>query len=355
MCLRFGLDPWLTHNEAMTRIGLMGFGRIGRNVFRLLHKRDDLDIVAICDIADPEALTYLLKYDSLYGRFPGEVSYENGTISYDAKKVVFNDARTPADTSWAAAGADIVLDTTSRYRTRADLQGHLESGASKVILTSSPEIPGEIPLLLRGINDEILGEEPDVVALGSNTSNAAAPILATLDRAFGLDRVFMTVVKALSNAGRLADVPTEAYRTSRAAGENIIPARTNSAEIITQALPELEGKLNVVALNVPVSDGSTVDMVAQTRDDVDVETVNETVHKDIVDRYEGIIDFVSDPIVSSDVRLDPHSGIFDSLATMVTGDNLVKTITWFNNGWGYSHRAVEVAARVSAQLEGVSS
>ncbi|MBW3667009.1 MAG: glyceraldehyde-3-phosphate dehydrogenase [Actinobacteria bacterium] len=339
----------------MTRIGLMGFGRIGRNVFRLLHQRDDLDIVAISDIADPAALTYLLKYDSLYGRFPGEVAYEDGVLSYDTKEVAFNDARTPADTSWATAGAEIVLDTTSRYRTRAALQGHLDNGAEKVILTSSPEIPGEIPLLLRGINDEILAREPDMVALGSNTSNAAAPILATLDHAFGLERAFMTVVKAMSNAGRLADVPTDTYRTSRAAGENIIPAGTNSAEIITQALPELEGKLNVVALNVPVSDGSTVDMVAQTREAVDTETVNDAVHKDTADRYDGVIDYVSDPIVSSDVRLDPHSGIFDSLATMVTGDNLVKTITWFNNGWGYSHRAVEVAGRVAAQLEGGSS
>ena len=339
----------------MTRIGLMGFGRIGRNVFRLLHDRADLEIVAISDIADPAALTYLLKYDSLYGRFPGEISYESGTLTYGAGTVTFDDARTPADTSWSRAGADIVFDTTSRYRSLESLHGHLDNGAQKVILTSSPENLGEIPLLLRGINDDILDSEPDVVALGSNTSNAAAPILATLHRAFGIERVFMTVVKAMSNAGRLADVPTEAFRTSRAAGENIIPAQTNSAEIITQVLPELEGKLNVVALNVPVSDGSTVDMVAQTKEAVDTETVNHTVHRDIVQRYEGVIDYVSDPIVSSDVRLDPHSGIFDSLATMVTGDDLVKTITWFNNGWGYSHRVVEVAARVAAQLAGVSA
>jgi glyceraldehyde 3-phosphate dehydrogenase len=339
----------------MTRIGLMGFGRIGRNVFRLLHDRDDLEIVAISDIADPAALTYLLKYDSLYGRFPGEVTYEDGVLTYEAGTVTFDDARTPADTAWSEAGVDIVLDTTSRYRSLQSLQGHLDNGAEKVILTSSPEEPGEIPLLLRGINDDILDSGPDVVALGSNTSNAAAPILATLDRAFGIERVFMTVVKAMSNAGRLADVPTEAYRTSRAAGENIIPAQTNSAEIITQVLPELEGKLNVVALNVPVSDGSTVDMVAQTKKAVDARTVNDTVHRDVVGLYQGVIDYVSDPIVSSDVRLDPHSGIFDSLATMVTGDDLVKTITWFNNGWGYSHRVAEVAARVAVQLEGVSA
>lgn len=330
-----------------TRLGLMGFGRIGRNVFRLLHDRDDLDVVAISDIADPSALTYLLKYDSIYGRFPIEVSYGDGVLDYGAKQVAFTDARLPSDTSWAGLGVEIVLDTTSRYRSLASLQGHFDSGARKVILTSSPETPGEIPLLLRGINDEILDDSPNVIALGSNTSNAVAPILRTLDEAFGLRRAYMTTVKAMSNSGRLADVPTDSFRTSRAAGENIIPSETNSAEILTQVLPELEGKLSVVALNVPVVDGSTVDMVAETESNTDATGVNDVVRAAIDKKYAGVVEYVDDPIVSSDVRLDPHSGIFDSLATFVTGDNLVKTITWFNNGWAYSHRAVEVAAAIA--------
>ncbi|MCH7900277.1 MAG: type I glyceraldehyde-3-phosphate dehydrogenase [Acidobacteria bacterium] len=337
-----------------TRLGLMGFGRIGRNVFRLLHDRDDLDVVAISDIADPSALTYLLKYDSIYGRFPIEVSYDNGALHYGTKQTAFIDARRPSDTSWAKLGVDIVLDTTSRYRSLSSLQGHLDSGARKVVLTSSPETPGEIPLLLRGINDEILDDDPDIVALGSNTSNAVAPILRTLDEAFGLRRAFMTTVKAMSNSGRLADVPTDSFRMSRAAGENIIPSETNSAEILTQVLPELEGKLSVVALNVPVVDGSTVDMVAQTKQNTDAAAVNESVRSAINEKYAGVVQYVDDPIVSSDVRLDPHSGIYDSLATFVAGDNLVKTITWFNNGWAYSHRAVEVAAAIAGQNNGGS-
>jgi len=326
----------------------MGFGRIGRNVFRLLHDRDDLDVVAVSDIADPSALTYLLKYDSIYGRFPIEVSYGDGVLDYGTKQVAFTDARLPADTSWASLGVEIVLDTTSRYRSLASLQGHFDSGARKVILTSSPETPGEIPLLLRGINDEILDDNPEVIALGSNTSNAVAPILRALDEAFGLRRAYMTTVKAMSNSGRLADVPTDSFRTSRAAGENIIPSETNSAEILTQVLPELKGKLSVVALNVPVVDGSTVDMVAETEQSTDAATVNDAIRSAIDEKYAGVIEYVEDPIVSSDVRLDPHSGIFDSLATFVTGDNLVKTITWFNNGWAYSHRAVEVATAIAA-------
>lgn len=330
----------------------MGFGRIGRSVFRLLHERDDLDIVAVSDIADPEALTYLLKYDSFYGRFPGEVSYADGILSYDNKQVIFSSAREPGDTEWGSAGVEIVLETTSRYRSRDILQRHLASGAKKVILTSSPETPGEIPLLLRGVNDEILSAETDIVALGSNTSNAIAPVLEVLDQEFGLRRAYMTTVKAMSNSGRLADVPSGSPRTSRAAGENIIPAETNTAEIITQVLPSLVGKLSVVALNVPVVDGSTVDMVAETESETNAKELNQAVSTAIEQRYSDVMEYVSDPIVSSDVRLNPHSGIYDSLATMVTGGNLVKTITWFNNGWGYSHRAVEVAAGMAADLKG---
>ena len=335
-----------------TRIGLMGFGRIGRNVMRLLHNRSDLEVVAISDIADPEALTYLLKYDSIYGRFPAPVSYGDGVLSYGDRNVAFLDAKEPGDADWGELGVDVVLETTSRYRTKEALDHHLKAGAKKVILTSSPEIPGEIPLLLRGINDAILGPGVDQVALGSNTSNAAAPILKTIDDEFGLKRAFMTVVKAMSNAGRLADVPTDSYRTSRAAGENIIPAETNSAEIITQVLPQLEGKLNVVALNVPVVDGSTVDMVVDVERATDEEAVNSAVRKVCETDYQGIVEYVADPIVSSDVRSISHSGVYDSLATMVTGGTLVKTITWFNNGWGYSNRVVEVTESVAAFLNG---
>ena len=326
-----------------TRIGLMGFGRIGRNVFRLLHERDDLQVVAINDVADPEALTYLLKYDSLYGRFPGKIAYANGTLDYDGRQVTFGSAEKPSDADWA--DVDVVFDTTSRYRTMDSLQGHIDNGASRVVLTSSPEVPGEIPLLLRGVNDEILDSDPRIVAMGSNTANAAAPILRALDREFGLERVFMTTVKAISKSGRLADVPTDSYRTSRAAGENIIPSETNTAEILTQVLPELEGKISVVALNVPVPDGSTVDMVAEVGRETGAEEVNNAVEK-AVSEIPEVIEFIADPIVSSDVRTNSHSGVFDSLATMVTGGTLVKTVTWFNNGWGYSHRVVEVAERI---------
>ena len=335
-----------------TRIGLMGFGRIGRNVFRLVHDRDDLDVVAISDIADPDALTYLLKYDSIYGRFPKPVAHSDGTLNYGDKSAAFVSAKEPGDADWDDLGVDVVLETTSKYRTRESLQRHIDAGARKVVLTSSPENPGEVPLLLRGINDEILHPDTDMIALGSNTSNAVAPILKTLNDHFGIRRVFMTTVKAMSNSGRLADVPTDSFRTSRAAGENIIPAATNSAEIIAQALPELAGRMTATALNVPVTDGSTVDMVTEINGETSEDEVNKVVKEAVASNYKGVIAYVEDPIVSSDVRDEPHSGIYDSLATMVTGGSLVKTITWFNNGWGYSNRVVEVAARIAAFDEG---
>jgi len=318
----------------------------------LVHQRDDLEIVAISDIADPEALTYLLKYDSIYGRFPAATEYKDDVIRYGDKTAAFLNAREPGEAAWSEYDVDVVLETTSRYRTRSSLQKHLDAGASKVILTSSPEEPGEVPLLLRGINDEILTRDVDMIALGSNTSNAIAPILKTINDEFGINRAFMTIVKAMSNSGRLADVPTDSFRTSRAAGENIIPAETNSADILVGVLPELTGKIAASALNVPVTDGSTVDLVTELERTATAEDVNEAIRTAVTEKYSEIIEYVADPIVSSDVRMEPYSGIYDSLATLMTGENLLKTITWFNNGWGYSHRAVEVASRISNILEG---
>lgn len=331
-------------------VGLFGLGRIGRNVFRLLAGRDDIEVVAVADIADPAGLTYLLKYDSIYGRFPFPLALVDGNLDVDGKSVPFQSWRRPEDSRWDDMGVDIVVETTSQYRDTATLKGHLESGASKVILTSSPETPGEIPVLLRGVNDDILKPETSIVALGSNTSNALAPILLTIDQAFGLERAYWTTVKAMSNSGRLADVPSSGFRTSRAAGENIIPAETNSPEIIAQVLPELEGRMAATALNVPVIDGSTVDLVAQVKSPVTVESLNGAVKQAIDTRYSGIIEYAEDPIVSSDVRDSPHSGVYDSLATMVTSGTLTKTITWFNNGWGYSQRVVEVIDLMASHL-----
>ncbi|MGA7271094.1 MAG: glyceraldehyde 3-phosphate dehydrogenase NAD-binding domain-containing protein [Acidimicrobiia bacterium] len=332
------------------RIGLMGFGRIGRNVFRLTRQHPDVEVVAISDIADPAGLTYLLKYDSIYGRYPGEVSYSDGVLTAEGREIVFDRAKTPADTRWKEHGVDLVVEATSRYRTREANQGHLDSGAQAVVVASSPEVPGDIPMVLPGINDEVLDSAPRIVAMGSNTSNAIAPVLRTLDEEFGIVRAFWTTVHAISNSGRLADVPTSGFRSSRAAGENIIPEQTNSPEIVAQVMPELDGKLFAVALNVPVSDGSTVDLVIESARETTKEEVNAALEKAARDRYPGILEYSEDPIVSSDVKGSQFSGVFDSLATLVMAGTMVKTITWFNNGWGYSARLVEVIETLASDL-----
>lgn len=334
-----------------TRIGLMGFGRIGRNVFRMIREHPNLEVGAICDIADPAGLTYLLKYDSIYGRYPGVVHYEDGILLADGREVAFVSGKAPADVAWGDHGVDLVVEATTRYRSVTANQGHLDRGAKRVVVASSPETGGEMPMVLVGINDELLDDDPSMVALGSNTSNAIAPVLRTLDQEFGLERAFWTTVHAMSNSGRLADVPGEGFRSSRAAGENIIPENTNSPEIVAEVMPELQGKLSAVALNVPVSDGSTVDLVADVQRSTTVDEVNSAIEEAASTRYYDILDFVSDPIVSSDVRASTHSGLFDALLTMVMDGDMVKTITWFNNGWGYSARVVEVLERLAANLK----
>ncbi len=336
----------------MNRIGLFGFGRIGRNAFRLLVDHHDLQVAAIADIDDPAGLTYLLKYDSIYGRFPKPVSYDNGTLQVEDDSIAFLTAKSPSDIDWKSLGVDLVVDATSNYRTMEAAQAHLRSGAKRVVVASTPEKPGDIPVLLRGINDSLLTSGAEIVALGSNTSNAVAPILRILDNALGIERAFFTTVHAMTNDQRLADVPGTGFRTSRAAGENIIPAETNSPEILAQVMPELGGKISAMALNVPVADGSTIDLTALVTQPTSKEAVNAAVAAAASGRFKDLIEFTADPIVSSDVKSSTYSGIFDSLSTMVVEETMVKTITWFNNGWGYSARIVEVLEEMSRTANG---
>ncbi len=333
------------------RIGLMGFGRIGRNVFRMVADHPDLEIAAIADVAEPNGLTYLLKYDSIYGRFRHPVDLQGSSLFLDGRKIPFLDARQPGEAAWDALDVDIVVQATGGYRTADWCKKHLEAGASRVILASTPETPGDIPLMLRGINDDLLTPEVPIISLGSNTSNALAPVLRILDRSFGIDRAFFTSVHAMTNSQRLADVPGSGFRQSRAAGENIIPGETNSAQLLMQVMPELAGKLSASALNVPVADGSTVDLVTKLESPVTIEEVNAAVRSAASASFKGIIEYSTDPIVSSDVRMAPQSGVFDSLATMVIGGTMAKTITWYNNGWGYSARLIEVAEQMAANIE----
>ena len=321
------------------RIGLMGFGRIGRNVFRQVRDRSDVEVAAIVDIADPAALTYLLKYDTIFGRYPDPVEFSDGHLVAGDRRIPMRPDRDPGETDWAALGVDIVVQATRKHRTAAECSRHLDKGAMRVVLASTPETPGDIETVIIGANDHLLGPEDRIVALGSNTSNALAPILKVLDGAFGIDRALFTVVHAFTNEQRLADVPGGEFRTSRAAAENIIPTNTNSAEIIELVLPQFAGKLSGMALNVPVADGSNVDLVAFLEKPTDRSAVNAAVKAAAAGS--AIIEYTEDPIVSSDVIGSRYSAVWDGLATIMVGDSLLKCVTWFDNGWGYAARVVD--------------
>ena len=323
----------------------MGFGRIGRNVFRQIGPDDGLRVAAIADIADPEALAYLLKYDSIYGPFPEPVSFKGGALEVGSSRIPLVHAVEPGDVNWAELGVETVVQATGKYRTAEWCSRHLDAGAKRVILASTPEAPGALPLLLSGVTDRVLDDEPSVVAMGSNTSNALAPLIQILDGRFGIDQMFFTTIHAYTNRARLGDVPSGGFRASRAAGENIIPVTSNTDDILTGVFPHLEGRISSKALNVPVDDGSTVDAVTRLRTVTTGREVNEAVREACRTGFPDVFGFTDDPIVSSDVRGSTFSGIFDSLTTMVIGGSLLKTIVWFDTGWGYAARIVELLRR----------
>ncbi|HVR28399.1 MAG TPA: glyceraldehyde 3-phosphate dehydrogenase NAD-binding domain-containing protein [Thermoanaerobaculia bacterium] len=327
-----------------TRIGLMGFGRIGRNLFRILYRRDDLRIVAISDTADPDALEYLLRFDTLLGRFPDEVSVRDGHLYAWGRQVKLLAGEKPGDVPWGDLGVDVVVEATSRVRGRRELEKHLEQGASRVLLCSPAADPPDLTVVV-GINDDQLRPEHRIVSNSSCTAHAAAPVLRILDEAFGIERAFLTSVHAYTNQQRLADVPTADLRTGRAAAENIIPQHTNAPQILEHLLPTLRGKIRGMAMNVPVPNGSVVDLVCWHRQPVTKTAINEVVRTAASGRFPGVLAYENAPLVSSDIIRSSHSGTFDGDATMTLGERVSKTLCWFDNGWGYAHRAVDLIER----------
>jgi glyceraldehyde 3-phosphate dehydrogenase len=331
------------------RIGIMGFGRIGRNVFRILYPQDDIEIVTIVDVADPKALEYLLKFDTVHGRFQEPVWVKDGAMYAKGRQIRMLQRKAPGDVDWGAMGVDIVIEATGQYRRRELLQKHLDMGAKRVILTVPPRDDIDA-IVVMGVNDHLLDESTRIVSNASCTANALTPILKILHDAFGIDRAFMTSVHAYTNDLRLADVPHSDKRRSRSAVENIIPTETWSPLAVERILPELKGKLDGMALNVPVPDGSNVDLVTLMNREVTAAEVNEVVKSAAATRFKSIIEYTDEPIVSSDVIGNPHSGVFDGLSTAVLGGNMLKTVTWYDNGWGYANRVVELISRL-AELE----
>jgi glyceraldehyde 3-phosphate dehydrogenase len=330
-----------------TRIGLMGLGRIGRNIFRILHNSDDIRIEAISDVADTTGLVYLLRFDTILGRFPGEISARDGHIYVAGRQIKMLPDEPEKQIPWGDLGVDTVIEATRRFRTRAEMERHLEAGAKRVILCSPPKEEPDITVVA-GVNDDQLRAEHRIISNASNTAHCAAPVLKVLDDAFGIHRGFLTTVHAYTNQQRLADVPAEDPRRGRAAAENIIPQDTNSAQVVMGLLPQLQGKLTGLAINVPVVNGSVVDMVCWHDRPVTVESVNEVIRTAAASpRWKGILEYEDDPIVSSDIIRSEASSTFDSLATMVLGDKVSKTLAWFDNGWGYAHRVVDLIRQLA--------
>jgi glyceraldehyde 3-phosphate dehydrogenase (phosphorylating) len=335
----------------VTSVGIFGFGRIGRNLFRILHARNDIRIGAVSDLAEPEGLAYLLKFDTLLGRFPQEVSVEEGTLVVGGRRIpLLSGKGQPAVPRWGELGVDTVLEATSRGRTRAEAEAHLAAGARRVILLAPPLEAPDITVVM-GVNDDRMRRQHRVVSNASSTVHCLAPVAKILHEAFGIRRAIFTTVHSYTSAHRLADVPAEDKRRGRAAAENIIPQESRSPSMLLELLPELSGRLSGYAMNVPVSNGSVVDLVCWHEKRVTPEAVNEAVRARAAEpRWKDILEFETEPIVSSDVARSPFSATFDALATMTLRDRVSKTLSWFDSGYGYAHRAVDLVERF-ARLE----
>ncbi len=324
------------------KIAINGFGRIGRTVFRLLQERKNVEVVAINDITDNEALAYLLRHDTVMGNFAGRAEIVDGNLVTDKGTVRMTCERNPKDLPWKELDVDFVVEATGIFRSRADVAMHLEAGARKALLTvpAKDEIDATIVL---GVNNDDLKAEHQIVSNASCTTNCLAPLAYVLDREFGIKSGLMTTTHAYTGDQRLIDTPHSDWRRARAAAENIIPTTTGAARAVGKVLPNLNGKLDGMALRVPVVCGSVVDLVSIMNRDVTVEEVNAALKAaSESDQLRGILSYADDHIVSSDVIGDSHSSIFDPGCTTVTGGSLLKTVSWYDNEGGYSNRVCDL-------------
>ena len=324
------------------KVAINGFGRIGRSVFRILNSKQDVDIVAINDIFDKGALTYLLKYDTVMGRFPDEVSLEGDMLKTGSQSVKLIAERDPSSLPWGELGVDIVIESTGIFRQRDQLENHITAGAKRVVLTvpSKDEIDYTVVL---GVNDDGLLPEHRIVSNASCTTNCLAPMAKVLNDSFGIDMGVINTIHAYTNDQRLADVPHSDWRRSRAAAENVIPTTTGAARAVGKVLPELDGKLDGIAMRVPVPDGSVVDLNVRLEKDVSIDDVNDAV-RSAADSgpLQNVLQYSTLPVVSSDIIGNPHSSIFDAPFTRVIEGNFVKTLNWYDNEWGYSNRVADL-------------
>ena len=329
-------------------ISILGFGRIGRDLLRQTLNDDLINIVSISDIADKDNLLYLLKYDTIYGKLNAEIETTDTGFKVNGKHIVFNTWKDASESSWSELETDILIISTGRQQDVDELNAHIEKGCQRVLIASTPKSGSDIQIYVPGANDAKVDFTNNKISLGSNTANAVAPLLRILNDEFGVDRAFLTTVHGYSNSNRLADVAGEGFRLNRAAGENIIPGITKSSEVIETVLPFMKDKVASSSMTVPVPDGSTVDLTIDIQKPASSERVNQVIQEAIKNLpYNKVLDITFDPIVSSDVVGNSHSGIIDGLATMGINDTKIKVLIWFDNGWGYSARIIDTINKLS--------
>ena len=333
-----------------TRIGINGFGRIGRNFFRVLHsKQTDLEIVAVNDIGDKGTMAHLLKYDSVFGRFEHEVKATDDGFSVAGSEVKVLAEKDPGALPWGDLGVDIAVESTGLFTKKADASKHLEAGAKKVII-SAPAKEEDITIVMGVNDDDYDASSHHVISNASCTTNCVVPMAKVLQDNWGIESGFMTTCHAYTGDQRIHDLPHRDLRRARAAALNIIPTSTGAAKATSLVLPELKGRLDGISLRVPVPDGSITDLVCTLGEEVTVDDVNNAFREaSQAARMRDILHYTEDPIVSSDIVGDSHSCVFDSLSTMANG-NMVKILGWYDNEWGYSNRLVDLSELVAAQL-----
>ncbi|MFD1416885.1 type I glyceraldehyde-3-phosphate dehydrogenase [Oceanobacillus jeddahense] len=328
------------------KVGINGFGRIGRNVFRQSLKNDQVEIVAINDLTDANMLAHLLKYDSVHGKLEEEISVNGSNLVVGGKEITVLSERDPANLGWGDLGVEIVIESTGIFTKKEDADKHIQAGAKKVIISAPAN--GEDLTMVLGVNDDKYDPaQHHVISNASCTTNCLAPFAKVLHDNFGIKRGLMTTIHSYTNDQSILDLPHKDYRRARAAAQNIIPTSTGAAKAVGLVLPELNGKLNGNAVRVPTPDGSLTDLVAELDKDVTAEDVNNAMKEAAQGPLKGILEYTEDPIVSSDIVGNTHSSIFDSLSTIVMEDNLVKVVSWYDNEMGYSSRCVDLAVFIA--------
>ena len=324
------------------RVAINGFGRIGRSVFRILNSQKSIDVIAINDIADNAAMAYLLKYDTVMGPFKDSVDLDGDLLKTSFNEIKMLAERDPLELPWSEMGVDIVIESTGIFRTKKQLDSHIKAGAKRVILTVPAKDEIDYTLVI-GVNDKGLKSDHRIISNASCTTNCLAPMAKILNDNFGIEHGVINTIHAYTNDQRLADVPHSDWRRSRAAAENIIPTTTGAARAVGKVLPELKGKLDGIAMRVPVPDGSVVDSVFKLQKSVTIDEINNTVKRAAKkDDMKSVVEYSNFPVVSTDIIGNPHSSIFDAPFTKVIDGTLVKTVNWYDNEWGYSNRVADL-------------